>query len=65
MGFAALLARMPLKFVAQHQRVQERARRRREAQATRLLELDLTRPAAVPASAPPEWPDTVADFNAR
>jgi hypothetical protein len=55
---------MPQKFVAQHKRVQERARRR-EAQARRLLELDLTHTATARGSAPPEWQDTVADFNAR
>lgn len=64
-GFAALLARMPQQFVAQHKRVQERARRRREAQAKQLLELDLTRAAAPKASSLPDWQDTIADFNLR
>lgn len=68
-GFAALLARMPQTFVAQHRKIQERARHRREAQARRLRELDLTRasPATTTAkgSAPPEWQDTVADFTTR
>ncbi|MFG6489534.1 hypothetical protein ACG04R_22845 [Roseateles sp. BYS78W] len=69
MGFAALLARMPQKFVAQHKKVQERACHRREAQARRLRELDLTRPSptttTAKGSASPEWQDTVADFTTR
>ena len=69
-GFAALLDKMPKRFKAQARRVEERAKRRREAQAKRFEELRI--PAPAPASAPEvksreknEWPDTVADFNKR
>lgn len=64
-GFAALLERMPGKFVAQHKAVQERARRRRAAQAKRLLELDMIRAAGIKRGSTLEWQDTVADFAAR
>jgi hypothetical protein len=65
LGFAALLARMPNKFVAQHKKVEERAKRRRAAQAKRLLELDLIRAVGIKSSSAAEWQDTVADFIAR
>ena len=65
LGFAALLERMPHKFVAQHKKVEERAKRRRAAQVKRLLELDLIRAAGVKRSSSAEWQDTVAEFIAR
>ena len=64
-GFAALLEKMPKRFVSQAKRAEERARRRREAQAKRFEES--FRPAEVKAreSGQEEWPDTVAQFNVK
>lgn len=62
-GFAALLDRMPKRFKAQAKRVEERARRRREAQARRFEEwLGIVK---APPGARVEWQDTVAQFNVR
>ncbi len=63
-GFAALLARMPRRFRAQAKAVEERARRRREAQARR-FEKDFRPVADAKDQRPPEWQDTVADFIAK
>lgn len=63
-GFAALLEKLPKRFVARAKRVEERARLRREAQARRFEEL----PAAVAEvkdSDRDEWQDTVAQFNTK
>lgn len=63
-GFVALLARMPRRFRAQAKAVEERARRRREAQARR-FETDFRVAADVMDTRPPEWQDTVAEFIAK
>ena len=65
-GFAALLEKMPKRFRTQAKRVEERARRRREAQARRFEEL-LQAPARKPEPvAKEEWQDTVAaQFNVK
>lgn len=64
-GFAALLARMPRAFVAQAKAVEDRARRRRKAQAKR-FERDFQQRAAesrlVHQGA---WQDTVAAFTVK
>ena len=63
-GFAALLERLPKRFVARAKRVEVRAKLRREAQARQFEELPA---AAVEAkdSAREEWQDTVAQFNTK
>jgi hypothetical protein len=61
-GFAALLEKMPRRFVAQAKRVEERARRRREAQAKR-FEMEFLCAVEVKHSGWDEWQDTVAAFN--
>jgi hypothetical protein len=62
-GFAALLEKMPKRFVAQARRVEERARRRREAQAQRFEELlPPVKPKEIDSD---EWQDTVAHFNPK
>lgn len=63
-GFEALLARMPRRFVKQAKAVEERARLRRERQA-RLLEMEFICGVEVMDSGWQEWQDTVADFSAR
>ena len=63
-GFAALLARMPRRFVAQANAVEARARQRREAQA-RLMELEFICNVEIKESSWDEWDDTVADFDVR
>ena len=64
-GFAALLEKMPKRFKSQAKRVEERAQRRREAQAKRFEEAF----GAVKAKAKPsereEWEDTVAHVNVK
>ena len=62
-GFAALLEKMPKRFKAQAKRVEERAKRRRDAQAKRFEEL--LGIVKVKDSARDEWQDTVAQFNVR
>lgn len=62
-GFAALLEKMPKRFKAQAKRVEERARRRREAQARRFEEL--LGAIKVRDGARDEWQDTVAQFSVR
>lgn len=62
-GFAALLEKMPKRFVAQAKRVEERARRRREAQAKRFQELPA--PLKPKEIDPDEWQDTIAHFNPK
>lgn len=59
-GFAALLARMPRAFVAHAKAVEDRARRRRKAQAKR-FERDFQQRAASQDA----WQDTVAEFNVK
>jgi hypothetical protein len=63
-GFAALLARMPRRFRAQAQAVEERACQRREAQAKR-FEKDCRKVTSAKDTSLSEWPDTVAEFIAR
>ena len=63
-GFAALLARMPRRFKAQAHAVEEKARRRREAQAKRFEQQVRAAPADRESRAA-EWQDTVAEFIAR
>ncbi|KQV52823.1 hypothetical protein ASC95_08440 [Pelomonas sp. Root1217] len=63
-GFAALLEKMPRRFKAQAERVEERARLRREALAKR-FELEFLCAVEVKDSGWEEWQDTVAQFNAR
>ena len=63
-GFAALLEKMPRRFVARAKRVEERARLRREAQAKR-FEMEFLCAVEVKESGWNEWQDTVADFAAR
>lgn len=62
-GFAALLDKMPRRFRQQAKRVEERAKRRREAQAKRFEEMPVV--VAKPKESPrDEWQDTVAhQFN--
>lgn len=64
-GFAALLEKMPRRFVAQAKRVEERARRRREAQARRFEDAFgvVARPKA--GVEHEEWQDTVAQFTVK
>jgi hypothetical protein len=61
-GFAALLEKMPRRFKAQAKRVEERARRRREAQAKRFAEMPVAQSAEAKENAHEEWQDTVAHF---
>lgn len=63
-GFAALLEKMPRRFVSRFKRVEELAKLRREAQARR-LELEFLCAVEVKDSAWEEWHDTVAEFNAK
>lgn len=63
-GFAALLERMPRRFVSRFKRVEERARLRREAEARR-FELDFLCPVEIKESGWKEWQDTVAEFSER
>ncbi|MGM9484001.1 hypothetical protein ACS5PN_22585 [Roseateles sp. NT4] len=64
-GFAALLEKMPKRFVARFRRVEERAQRKREAQAKRFEEdFGSAAAAKVKSSNREEWQDTVAaQFN--
>ncbi|MDR7271217.1 hypothetical protein J2X20_003885 [Pelomonas saccharophila] len=62
-GFAALLAKMPKRFVTQAKRVEERARRRREAQAKRFEEVFSV--SRIQDGGQDEWQDTVAHFNPK
>ena len=66
LGIAALLARMPRRFVAQARAVEARARRRRQAQAKRFEPESRIAVRAVDIGdcGRDEWQDTVAAFMA-
>ncbi|HEY0956649.1 MAG TPA: hypothetical protein VGE36_17975 [Roseateles sp.] len=63
-GFAALLARMPQRFMAQALAVEQQKRKDSEAESKR-LELEFLFGVEFKESGIDEWHDTVAAFNAR
>lgn len=63
-GIAALMARMPRSFVEHAEKTEERASRRRKAQA-RQFELTSEPRATLDRPDLDAWKDTVADFCAR